>query len=86
MAKRKASPKAAKAETKADKFLRLAKKRVTKALRSIESIGKLGNRNSYEYTPAQISAIENALKLQVKDTVEEFSAKAVAKDRDGFEF
>lgn len=59
------------AETKAQKFARLANLRVNKALDAIANIGGLASKTNYEYTPAQAGAMFAALegeltKLQSK--------------------
>ena len=49
------------------RFKYLAEKRTTKALRSIESIGKLSERKNYSYTPDQVDKIMNALEEAVNE-------------------
>lgn len=50
-----------KKETKSQIFKRLAMSRVNKAVNAIDSIGKLANPASYEYTVAQVKLINDAL-------------------------
>ena len=44
-------------ESKAEKFVRLAELRMTKALKGIENLANLSNRSSYEYTDEQVKAM-----------------------------
>ena len=60
-------------ESKADKFRRLAKKRVPAALAKIRLIGNLGG-SGYEYTPEQVAKIETALKEASASVVEKLNA------------
>lgn len=59
-AKTQAEKDALKNESKAVKFVRLAKQRVPKAIKAIENVAKLAHSN-YESTPAQIIKINDAL-------------------------
>lgn len=59
-------------ETKADKFVRLAKQRVPNALKRLSHVENLASRQSYEYTPAQAQKIIDAL------------LRAIQRIRDGF--
>jgi len=59
---------AAPPETKADKFVRLATSRVTKACRAIYSVGMLGS-NSYTSTPEQIDKVRMVLQAAVDGTM-----------------
>ena len=63
---------------KAAKFKELANKRTNKALRSIEGIGALSNRNSYTYDDAQVSKIFAALEAQVAAAKKAFESKGAA--------
>ena len=67
-------------ETKDQKFVRLAGKRVTKALNDIRLIGNLG---SYPHTDAMTEAIENALNAAVDSTMLQF-AKSSKKEHATF--
>jgi hypothetical protein len=53
------------AETKAQKFARLANLRVNKALDAIANIGGLASKTNYEYTPAQAAAMFGALEAEM---------------------
>uniref|UniRef100_A0A6M3LE54 Uncharacterized protein n=1 Tax=viral metagenome TaxID=1070528 RepID=A0A6M3LE54_9ZZZZ len=53
-------------ETKAEKFYRLASKRLAKALKDISLIGHLAS-SQYEHTPEQTEYIVNALTRAVEN-------------------
>lgn len=53
------------AESKRDKFIRLAERRTSVALRSIKLIGNLSNKNNYDYMPADTKKIVAALSREV---------------------
>ena len=59
---------------KHDKFVKLAKSRVSRALNSIRLIGNLSNRQTYEYSDAEIKKIEIALRNVVEQVIDQFSA------------
>jgi len=48
------------------KFIELANKRVTRALREIRLVGNLSNRSSYEYTDEDAKKIVRALKREIE--------------------
>ncbi len=56
-------------ETKADKFRRVAKIRVPKALSSIRVIGNLSG-SGYEYTSEQADKIAYALRSAIESTID----------------
>ena len=51
---------------KAEKFSRLAEKRVTESIKKIRLIGNLANRNNYEYNEKQVKQIILALENEVR--------------------
>ena len=61
-----------------DKFVELAEKRVTKALKDIHLIGNLSNKKNYQYSDDDarkiINALENAVKT-MKKRFEEHSSE-----------
>jgi len=67
-AKRKA---ALASETKADKFRRIAKMRVPKAIGALRVIGNLSG-SGYEYTPAQVNIIADALRTATESAIDKF--------------
>lgn len=72
-------------ETKREKFERLAKDRMTKALVAIYRIGKLNNRAMYDYEQRHIDAILQALRAQVEE-LEYRLAGERGKDEGSFSF
>ncbi len=61
-AKEKAVSKVAKRE----KFVQLAESRTKNAIKAIRVISKLGNKNAYEYTDADVKKIAGALNREVE--------------------
>lgn len=59
---------------KRDKFVELAEKRTRNALRAIRIIGKLGNKNAYEYTEGDVKKIVSALNREVEAMKNRMSA------------
>jgi hypothetical protein len=69
------------AETKADKFKRMATARVNRTCHGIRLLGNLANRSTYEYSPEQADKLLTALDKAVQDVVAAFT-KQVAKGKD----
>lgn len=65
-------------ESKADKFKRLASKRVVNAISKIELITNLAG-SSYEYTPEQVEKILGALQGSVDKVKAAFSKQKIEK-------
>jgi hypothetical protein len=53
------------AAEKREKFVELAESRTRNAIKAIRVIAKLGNRNAYEYTDADVQKIARALVREV---------------------
>jgi predicted helicase len=51
---------------KREKFVELAESRTRNAIKAIRVIAKLGNRNAYEYTDADVQKIARALNREVE--------------------
>lgn len=64
-----------KMEEKRDKFLRLAQRRVPRAIQMIGYVANLGNQNSYNYTEDQVAKIMAALEAAVQSCSEAFSQR-----------
>lgn len=62
----------AEAESKHDKFKRLATQRVANALKKVELIGNLSS-SGYEYSPEEVEKIFAALQQTVESTKNRFS-------------
>ena len=50
---------------KRENFVRIAEKRTRNAIKAIRIIGKLGNKNAYDYTEADVKRIASALYKEV---------------------
>jgi len=59
---------------KAAKFVELANKRVNKALKDIQLIGNLANRQNYEFTNEQAKKIVRALQQEVDVVKQSFQS------------
>lgn len=59
-------------ETDRQKFIRLANKRVNKAIKAMELIGNLSNRSNYDYTQEDAEKIFLALNKELKSCRERF--------------
>ena len=71
-------------ESKADLFLRLAKPRVEKVLKSLRILGNCSNRSSYEYNQEQIDKIFNTINEAMISTEKMFTKSK--KEAENFEF
>ena len=63
-------------ESKRDKFVRLAGKRVPVAIKAIQLIGNLSSRNTYEFTDKDIAKIKDALQEAVNEAIAAFHPQA----------
>lgn len=64
----------AKTESKRDKFVRLAERRTSVALKSIKLIGNLSNKNNYEYADADAKKILGALTRELDELRRRFES------------
>lgn len=51
---------------KREKFVKLAENRTRNAIKAIRVIGKLGNKNAYEYTESDVKKIVGALTREIE--------------------
>lgn len=51
---------------KREKFVELAESRTRNAIKAIRVIGKLGNKNAYEFTEADVNKIAKALTREIE--------------------
>jgi ribosomal protein L7/L12 len=51
--------------TKREKFVELAEKRTKNAIKAIRVIAKLGNKNAYDFTEADVNKIAKALGREI---------------------
>jgi len=61
--------------TNRDKFVELAEKRVSRALKDIKLIGNLSNRTNYSYTDQDVKKITHVLNKAVNEMKARFDAK-----------
>jgi ABC-type Fe3+-hydroxamate transport system substrate-binding protein len=57
------------------KFIELAEKRVSRAIKDIRLVGNLSNRSNYSYTPEEAKKIVKALREEVDALKARFDAK-----------
>ena len=62
----------AKAESKIQKFERLAQKRMTEALRQLRLVGNLSNRANYDYSDGHVKQMLDALESEIKQLKNRF--------------
>ena len=64
-----------KKETKRDKFVRLAEKRVNNTLKEISLIANLSNKSNYDYNQSDVEKIIRTLKKSVNELEQSFASK-----------
>ena len=57
-----------------EKFVRLANRRVNKAIKDLQLIGNLANKSNYDYTEEDVRQIFQALRAELKRAEERFSS------------
>jgi len=62
------------------KFVELAEKRVTRAIKDVRLIGNLSNRSNYKYTDEDVRKIYRALRQAVEEMKARFERKGEEKD------
>lgn len=72
-------------EEKHNTFLRLAKPRTQKVVRSLKILGNCANKGSYDYTHLEIVKIFDYIQKALDETKEKFSKKLVA-EKELFDF
>lgn len=55
-----------------EKFVELAEKRVTRAIKDIRLIGNLSNRNNYEFSDDDVTKIIVTLEKEIRDVKNRF--------------
>lgn len=60
-----------------DKFVELAEKRVSKAIKDIRLVGNLSNKSNYSYTDEDVQKIIKALEGEVKKLKQRFNSHGV---------
>lgn len=72
-------------ETKAQRFVRVGKARLNRALTDIRLISGLSNTSTYEYNPAQIKTITDHLDKAVAEVKSRFANPNAPKTATGIE-
>lgn len=72
-------------ESKAEKFLRIAPKRMTKVLNGIRQLGQLSS-GGYEYTPQQVQKMFQAIAEASESAFKKFGSRGDKKSEEGFKF
>jgi len=67
-------------ETKSDKFVRLARARHRKAVKTIRLLGNLGNRTNYEYDDEQVHLMFVNLRSELEEAEKKYSSKEEDED------
>ncbi len=62
------------------KFVELAEKRVTRALKDIKLIGNLSNKSNYSYTKSDTEKIYKVLKKALEEMKTRFDSKGASAD------
>lgn len=62
-------------EADREKFVELAQKRVSRALKDIKLIGNLSNRSNYSYTDEDVKKIHKALKAAIDELKAKFERR-----------
>jgi len=78
--------KAGREQAKKANFVKIARKRVTKAIKAISLLENLSNRGSYSFTAKQAAQIVGALDKAVATVVSRFAATPEKQANTGFEF
>jgi len=62
------------------KFVELAEKRVTRAIKDIRLIGNLSNKSNYSYTDQDVRKIIRALEAEIKKLKQRFDSRGSSED------
>lgn len=65
-----------------DKFVELAQKRVTKAIKDLRLIGNLSNKTNYNYTEADAKKIFSVLENEVRNIKKKFDNNSTDEEID----
>ena len=63
-----------------EKFVELAEKRVSKALKDIKLIGNLSNKSNYNYSDQDVKKIYSTLKKSLEEMKSRFDSKGSSDD------
>lgn len=67
-------------EERRAKFVRLANKRVNRAIKAIQLVGNLSNRSNYDYTEDDVGKIFSALNAEMKATKKRFESAGMDRE------
>ena len=68
-------------ETKKDRFVRIAERRVNKILDDLDSLGKCANRRNYQYTDADVRKIFVEIEKKLRETRTLYKSSTNSKNR-----
>ena len=68
-----------------EKFVDLAKKRVSKAMKDIQLVGNLSNRSNYDYTEEDVTKIMKALSDEIAACRKKFDVAMKKQSKTTFE-
>ena len=63
-----------------EKFVTLAEKRVTKAIKDLRLIGNLSNKSNYSYTKDDVKKIVSALNKEIRSLKQRFDSDKESED------
>lgn len=63
-----------------EKFVNLAEKRVTKAIKDLRLIGNLSNKSNYSYDEKDVKKIIGALESEIKNLRQKFTKNTGSED------
>ena len=73
-------------ESKHDKFVRLAERRVNRAVSAIRSISKLSNSNHYNFSELEVKKLLLAIRKEVDAMQSTFNLSLAGKQKNRFQF
>jgi hypothetical protein len=65
------------AETKRDRFIRVAESRTNKIIKLFDLLGNCANKNNYDYTERDVRLIISTLENELKDLKEKFNQNTI---------
>ncbi len=68
-----------------EKFVELAQKRVSRALKDIQLVGNLSNRSNYDYTEEDVTKILKALTDEISTCRKKFEVAMIKQSKPSFE-
>ena len=68
-------------ETKRDRFVRIAERRVNKILVDLDSLGKCANRRNYQYTDSDVKRVFGEIENKLRETKALYKSSTNSKNR-----